>query len=107
MRYLLLLPLFTIGCATTHKLSLKSYPAKPTNCKLDIFITKKPNKEFEEIAFLKGTSLDFIKKRACLDGGDGLNFRENASIVLIKYTEQEKNFKQKISLYIMNLLIYL
>ena len=52
MKYLILLSLFIVGCVITHKLTSKSYPAKPENCKIDI-LTQKPDRAFEEIILLK------------------------------------------------------
>lgn len=69
--------LFLTGCITSHKLSTKTYPAKPENCKIDI-LTKKPDRAFEKIVLLKTKKknnyklqLD-MKKKACRAGGDAI-----------------------------------
>ena len=95
VKYLILLSLFVMGCVATHKLTSKSYPAKSENCKIDIFMTKKPTKNFEEIAIIIG-SLNRIKKQVCLLGGDGIVFQTvgggqiagaGVRYIVIKYIE--------------------
>ncbi len=106
----------TAKASYTTAVKLKSYPGKSENCEIEIFLIKEPNKKFEEIAVLTGfrvtgvlnsqKSLDYIKKDACLVGGDAIIFSRSNIIhsdishygvggdinyaVVIKYLKQTK-----------------
>ena len=78
----------TVSCAILPKVIIKSYPAKAKNCKLDVFITRSPDKKYEEVALIGDSTINRIKEEACLLGGDGIiykSFPNHVALVVIKY----------------------
>ena len=60
----------------------KSYPAKPDNCDIEVFTSKLPDREYEELGIIEGEGslgsdsfsevLPKMKVEACRAGGDAI-----------------------------------
>ena len=81
--YTLLVTLFIGGCASANFIQTgKSYTAKPDDCAIEVFSSKTPEREYEELGILEGEGffggdtmemlLPKLKKEACKAGGDAI-----------------------------------
>ncbi len=71
------------GCASARFVGTGSaYPSKPENCEIEVFSSKNPSRDYEELGIIEGEgSLSFdtlekvlpkMKVEACKAGGDAL-----------------------------------
>jgi hypothetical protein len=71
------------GCASAKFIATgPAYPARPENCKIEVFISKLPDKEYEELGVIEGEGffgadtleeiLPKMKQEACKAGGDAI-----------------------------------
>ena len=71
------------GCASAKFIATgKSYPAKPEDCSIEVFTSKLPDREYEELGILEGEGflgadsfedvLPKMKIEACRAGGDAI-----------------------------------
>jgi hypothetical protein len=99
------------GCATAKFIKTgPSFPAKPDDCEIEVFSSKIPDREYEELGLLEGEgflgsdSMEMIlpkmKREACRAGGDAIilktyqkvgddTFDDNLNVTatVIKWTE--------------------
>ena len=79
----LLAMLFIGGCASANFIQTgKSYSAKADDCEIEVFSSKTPDREYEELGLLEGEGflggdtmemlLPKLKKEACKAGGDAI-----------------------------------
>jgi hypothetical protein len=82
------------GCASAEFVSTgKSYSPKPDNCEIEIFLTKNPDRKYEELGILEGEGswgkdsfdsiLPKLKIEACRAGGDAIIFSSSQKSVNI------------------------
>ena len=81
--YTLLAALFIGGCASATFIQTgQSYAAKADDCEIEVFSSKTPDREYEELGILEGEGffggdtmemlLPKLKKEACKAGGDAI-----------------------------------
>ena len=81
--WILLLAMIFGGCASAKFIATgPSYPARPENCDIEVFISKLPDREYEELGVIEGEGffgadsleeiLPKMKQAACKAGGDGI-----------------------------------
>ncbi len=79
---LLVIVIFT-GCSSAKFVQTgSSYPARPEDCSIEVFSSKLPDREYEELGVLEGEGslghdtlakiLPKMKREACKAGGDAI-----------------------------------
>ena len=75
--------IFFVGCSSAKFIATgKSYPPKPDDCNIEIFTSKQPDREYEELGIIEGEGsfgsdsfenvLPKMKIEACKAGGDAI-----------------------------------
>jgi hypothetical protein len=75
--------IFFIGCSSAKFIATgKSYSAKPDDCNIEVFTSKQPDRQYEELGIIEGEGflgadsfedvLPKMKVEACRAGGDAI-----------------------------------
>lgn len=96
------------GCTSAKFVSTgQSYDARPDDCNIEVFTTKTPDREYEELGIIEGEGsfgadsfadvLPKIKQKACRAGGDAIILLSNQKSVNVSGSDNFIDSDEKLN----------